>query len=74
VGACIACHGPNGTGNAPAAYPAIAGQHTAYTAAQLKAYRAGQRASDKNQIMRNNAARLTDAEIDAVASYIQGLR
>jgi cytochrome c553 len=74
IGACIACHGPTGIGNGPAAYPAIAGQHAAYVAAQLKAYRAGQRSSDINQIMRNNTARLTDAEIDAVSSYVQGLR
>jgi cytochrome c553 len=73
VGACIACHGPDGRGNAPAAYPVVAGQHAAYTSAQLKAYRAGQRSSDPNQMMRNVAARLTDAEIEAVASYIQGL-
>ncbi len=74
VGACIACHGPTGQGNAPAAYPAIAGQHAAYTVSQLKAYRAGQRSSDLNQMMRNTTARLTDVEIDAVASFIQGLR
>jgi cytochrome c553 len=74
VSACIACHGPEGGGNDPAAYPSIAGQHAAYVAAQLKAYRAGQRSSDINQIMRNTSSRLTDAEIDAVSSYIQGLR
>jgi cytochrome c553 len=74
IGACIACHGPDGAGNAPAAYPAIGGQHATYTAAQLKAYRSGERTSDLNQMMRNNTARLTDAEIEAVASYIQGLR
>ncbi len=74
VSACIACHGPTGAGNAPAAYPAIAGQHASYTAGQLKAYRAGQRNSDLNQMMRNTTARLTDAEIDAVSSFVQGLR
>jgi cytochrome c553 len=74
VSACIACHGPTGSGNAPAGYPAIGGQHANYSAAQLKAYRAGQRSSDANQMMRNTAVRLTDAEIDAVASYIQGLQ
>jgi len=74
VSACLACHGPDGSGNAPAGYPAIAGQHATYVAAQLRAYRGGQRTSDANQMMRNNTARLTDAEIDAVASYVQGLR
>lgn len=74
IAACISCHGPDGSGNGPAAYPSIAGQHATYTASQLRAYRGGQRASDINQMMRNNSARLTDAEIDAVASYVQGLR
>jgi cytochrome c553 len=45
-----------------------------YVAAQLRAYRAGTRATDPNQIMRNVAALLSDEEIDAVASYVQGLR
>jgi cytochrome c553 len=74
VSACIACHAPDGAGNGPAGYPAIAGQHASYVAAQLKAYRGGQRTSDPNQMMRTTTARLTDAEIDAVASYVQGLR
>jgi cytochrome c553 len=72
--ACLACHGPAGHGNQPAGFPAIAGQHAVYTTNQLKAYRAGARATDPNQIMRNVAERLTDAEIEALASYIQGLR
>lgn len=74
VSACIACHGPTGHGNSPAAYPAIGGQHASYIASQLRAYRTGQRSSDLNQMMRNTSARLTDAEIDAVASFVQGLR
>lgn len=72
--ACIACHGPEGRGNPPAGYPAIAAQYATYTAAQLKAYRAGERSSDPNQMMRNVAVRLTDSEIESVASYVQGLR
>lgn len=72
--ACIACHGPNGAGNGLAGYPSVAGQHSTYAANQLRAYRAGQRNSDANQMMRNTTARLTDAEIDALASYMQGLR
>jgi cytochrome c553 len=74
IAACLACHGPAGAGNAPAAYPVIGGQHAPYTVAQLKAYRSGERTTDVNQMMRNNTARLTDAEIEAVASYVQGLR
>jgi len=74
VSACIACHGPTGSGNGPAGYPAVAGQHAAYTAKQLRDYQSGKRKSDGDaQIMRNIAARLTPEEINAVAAYMQGL-
>ena len=74
ISACIACHGPSGRGNQPAAYPAVAGQHASYTANQLRAYATGARKSDSNQVMRNIAALLSEDEIIAVSSYIQGLR
>jgi len=74
VMACAGCHGPSGRGNAPAAYPSIQGQHATYVAAQLRAYKAGTRSSDPNQMMRGVAATLSEDEIDAVASYVQGLR
>lgn len=75
VPACLACHGPTGLGNPAAGWPAIAGQHAAYSAAQLVAYRGKQRATDGDtQMMRNVSAMLTDDEIKAVTSYIQGLR
>jgi cytochrome c553 len=72
--ACAACHGPTGRGNPLAIYPAIQGQHATYVAAQLRAYKSGARTSDPNQMMRAVAARLSEAEIDAVSSYVQGLR
>ncbi len=74
VVACAGCHGPTGRGNPPASYPSLQGQHATYVAAQLRAYRAGTRTTDPNQMMRNVAALLSDEEIDAVASYVQGLR
>jgi cytochrome c553 len=74
VPACMACHGPRGAGNPTALYPSIAGQQATYVVNQLKAYRAGTRQTDQNQMMRNVAASMTDEQIDAVASYVQGLR
>jgi cytochrome c553 len=76
VSACIACHGPTGRGNPAAGYPKLAGQHATYTASQLLAYASQERKSDvtENQMMRNIAALLTEDEIKAVASYIQGLQ
>jgi len=75
VPACLACHGPTGRGNPAAQYPALQGQHAAYTAKQLRDYASAARQStDKGQIMRDIASRLSDADIQAVASYVQGLR
>jgi cytochrome c553 len=73
IAACTACHGPGGAG-VPAQFPRIAGQFAEYTAAQLRAFRSGERANDPNRMMRAVAERLSDREIAAVAEYISGLR
>lgn len=73
--ACLACHGPAGRGNPAATYPALNGQHAQYTAKQLHDYASGARKSDgKTHIMRDIAGRLSDEDIDAIASYVQGLK
>ena len=80
VAACTACHSPTGSGNAPAGFPALAGQHAEYIASQLRAYRKGYedasgRTNDgDSKIMRTTAFGLSDGEIDAVSSYIAGLK
>lgn len=75
VAACLACHGPSGRGNPAADYPALQGQHATYTAKQLRDYAAGSRKSDgKTRIMRDIAARLSEDDIIALSSYVQGLR
>jgi len=75
VAACIACHGPTGTGNPAAGYPALKGQHAAYTAKQLRDYASGERVSDgKTRVMREIAGKLSEEEIVALASYVQGLK
>lgn len=73
VAACSACHGPNGSGM-PSQFPRLAGQFADYTAAQLRAFRSGERANDPNRMMRAVADKLSDREIAAVAEYISGLR
>ncbi len=73
--ACMACHGPSGRGNPAALYPALQGQHATYTAKQLNAYADGTRETDgKTRMMRDIAERLSKEDIEAVASYVQGLR
>lgn len=74
IPACSACHGPAGGGNPAAKFPMLRGQHADYTALQLDAFRSMQRANDGGQMMRNVAAKMSDTDIAAVSSYVQGLR
>jgi cytochrome c553 len=73
VPACAACHGPSGAG-LPAEYPRLSGQFAAYTFDQLKGFRDGIRANDPNEMMRDIALKMTDAEMRAVSDYAAGLR
>ena len=73
VPACASCHGPAGAG-IPVQFPRLAGQHADYTLAQLKLFRAGERANDPAGMMRAVAAKMSDQDMAAVADYIQGLR
>ena len=73
--ACIACHGPNGRGNPAAGYPSLKGQYAAYIAKQLRAYASGERRSDgATRVMRDIAGKLSEEDIVAVSSYVQGLQ
>lgn len=75
VPACAGCHAPDGSGNAPAAFPRLSGQYPEYIEQQLRAFRGGDRVNDGEQMMMRLAAeRMSDAEIEAVANYISGLR
>jgi len=71
VPACASCHGPAGAG-LPKQFPRLAGQHADYTTTQLKTFRTGERANAP--MMMDIASRMTDAQMEAVADYIQGLR
>jgi len=85
VTACAACHGPAGAG-LPAQFPRLGGQHAEYTEAQLKAFRDASYTEEQRKAMKETAprknspqmasiaARMTDAEIKAVADYIAGLK
>lgn len=74
--ACMACHGPTGAGNPGPAYPHVGGQHASYVVRRLQDYQAGRGSeTDKAhfQIMATVAAQLTEQEILALGSYLQGL-
>ena len=73
--ACMACHGPTGRGNPAAKYPSLRGQYAVYTAKQLRDYASDTRKSDGvTKVMRDIAKRLSEEDIVAVSSYIQGLK
>jgi len=75
IAACSACHSPTGQGNDPAVFPALAGQWPEYLEAQLRAFRSGERTNDgESRMMRLTAMDMSDKEIQAVSSYIYGLR
>ncbi|HHH42887.1 MAG TPA: cytochrome c4 [Gammaproteobacteria bacterium] len=73
VAACIGCHGPTGAGNPAAGFPALSSQHAKYVENQLNAFGSGERSNDAGKMMRTIAGKMTDKEIRAVASYVQGL-
>lgn len=76
IPACMACHGPAGEGNPLAGYPRVSGQHAQYTASMLEQFRDGATWGEddaSSQVMTGVARMLTDAEIEAVANYIEGL-
>jgi cytochrome c553 len=66
--ACLQCHGPGG-GGVGSAFPALAGQSSAYIAAQLHAFKDGTRPGGPLDLMKAVAAKLSDADIDAVSNH-----
>lgn len=77
VAACAACHLPNGAGVAASAFPRVGGQHAKYVSVALRRYRdmATKELPDGNsKTMSAVASKLTDAEIEALASYVNGLQ
>jgi len=74
VAPCMGCHGPSGAGNPGANYPALHGQHAKYVEIQLHGFAEGKRVNENSlKMMQILASRMTNREIRAVASYIQGL-
>ena len=64
---CAACHAADGNSAVPA-NPRLAGQHAAYIAAQLAAFKSGARPSP---IMQGMATPLSPEDMQAVAAYFE---
>ncbi len=75
VQGCINCHGPGGAG-LPPTYPYLAGQYASYLEAQMRAWKSGERKSDRLSaiVMEGISKRLTDEDIRAVSLYYASIR
>jgi len=67
IPACNACHGDQSGG--PVEAPRLTHQGAQYLAAQLRAFKSGERRNDIYSRMRSAAAPLTESEIDGLAAF-----
>jgi cytochrome c553 len=67
---CAACHGPDGNSVNPE-WPKIAGQHAAYTQAQLEAFKQGTHRS--NPLMAGIVAPLSEQDMQDLAAYYSSM-
>lgn len=74
VSACIACHGPSGEGNKPAAFPLLQSQHADYLIKTLNDFKSGVRSKNSDNMMLMIAKKMTEVEIKAVSYYISTLK
>jgi len=75
IPACMACHAADGRGNPGAGYPQLGGQFADYVTLKLKDWHDGKTwgDDDRAKIMPIIVKPLADADIAALASYIEGL-
>ncbi len=73
--ACINCHGKNGKGASKSNpfFPVIGGQHKDYLLKTLKDFKSKTRTNDPAGMMANVAVNMSDADIEAVSTYLAGL-
>lgn len=74
VSACIACHGPSGEGNKPAAFPALRSQHADYLIKSLTDFKSGARSNNPENMMHMIAKKMSDEEIKAVSYHISTMK
>jgi len=73
IPACVNCHGPSGSGNAPSV-PYLAGQYANYMAHQLQLWKDGVRDNDTNNMMSSIANKMTEEDMRAVSEYYARVR
>jgi cytochrome c553 len=65
---CATCHGTEGQG--VAAFPKLVGKTAEDVKAKLADYKAGKTLGPQTAVMAPNASKLSDSDIDAMATYI----
>ena len=74
VSACIACHGPLGEGNEPAAFPALRSQHADYLIKTLTDFKLGARSNNPENMMHMITKKMSIEEIQAVSYHISTMK
>ncbi|MBI5430830.1 MAG: OmpA family protein [Nitrosomonadales bacterium] len=71
---CVKCHGEHGSGEPlnNNLFPVLGGQHKDYLVKQLTDFKKGDRDNDRSGMMMLIAGRLTEGEIEALATYLSG--
>ena len=72
--ACAGCHGANAEKKALGKSQVIAGWDVAKTEAALKGYKDGSYGGAMKGVMKGQVARLSDADITALANMIAGMK
>lgn len=70
---CVQCHGPRGIG-IPPSMPSLAGQYRKYLVRRLHAFRNGARAASPSAVTHQVAQRLSDEQIDQLATNFAAQR
>lgn len=68
---CANCHGPTGAGMA--SFPRLSDKTKEHLVGRLKQYRAGEKVGPNTPLMKPHAVKLTDAEIEGLATYISAV-
>lgn len=71
---CAACHGAKAEKKALGKSKVIAGQPAADGVKALKGYKAGTYGGAMKGLMKGQVASMSDADIEAVSKYIEGLK
>ncbi len=71
---CVACHGADANTPIVPSYPKLAGQNKDYTLAQMKDIKSGARNNGQTAAMKALVSTVTDADMEAIASFLASLK